>query len=121
MDSSLPIPSDHGILILDCRGIIAFASVFLCDLLGFEPGILRGRSYLDLVAREDLPTASKGYELGEAKSLSFTLVRKDGFPILVDVERAALRHPTGRIYGIQATIMRSTVVGYGSRRAQIAE
>ena len=103
------MPSHHGILMLSQDGSIAYVNRVFCDLLGFRPGELTGRSYAMLLSPEDRATAMTAFgseRLGN-NLFSFKLRKNDGTPIAVNIHRSPLIDANGRTYGIVVTIMPS--------------
>src|SRR5215472_9082376 len=104
-----PVPSHHGILMLSQDGSIAYVNHVFCDMLGFRPEELTGRSYAMLVSPEDRATAMTAFgteRLGN-NLFSFKLRKNDGTPIAVNIHRSPLIDANGRTYGIVVTIMPS--------------
>ena len=102
---------DKGVLMVDLEGRIHYANSYVCDLVGISSEDIIGISCFDLVFSEDMEQAKALFEantIPDAKPFRFRLKHKDGSEIWADIQGAALRPAGGPVYGIVATVVRST-------------
>ena len=96
---------------VDLQGRIHYANNHLSDLVGISPEDILGLSCFDLVFPEDMEKAKSLFEANTIPNVGpfrFRLKRADGLAIWVDIQGAALRPAGGPVYGIIATVVRSS-------------
>jgi len=91
-------------------GRIAFANTYFCKLVGIPHGQVAGMSCFDFVFPEDLGLAKQLFDINKvlkADRFSFRLRRIDGAPVFADIQCAAIRTASGKVYAVNAAVTRA--------------
>jgi|HubBroStandDraft_5_1064220.scaffolds.fasta_scaffold689305_2 PAS domain S-box-containing protein len=100
------VTAKPGIWIIDVNGQTLYANQRMAEILGTTRAELVGRPSFDYVFPEDIPAAQRLFDAkkhGNADTFHFTLRRKDGLAIKVDVQGTPRHKLNGRFNGIVGT------------------
>jgi len=102
--------SEKGAVLVRLDGRIAFANTYFCKLVGIPHSQVAGMSCFDFVFPEDLDLAKQVFEINnalKAEPFSFRLRRIDGAPAWADIQCAAIKTASGKVYAVNATVTRA--------------
>lgn len=99
-----------GIWIINAEGKTVYANQAMTDMLRTTPADIVGQDSFDFIFPEDLPAAQRLFEqkqAGGSAPFQFTLRRKDGTPLRVEVQGTPMHNAAGDFLGVVGTFTQS--------------
>ena len=97
-----------GVMMADLDGQLLFASPQVCELLGFEPKELVGRSVFECVGEDDRHRFAESLadvvRKGIRRNTEYTALRRDGTTVSVETSSAVIRDAEGKAVAVMGMV-----------------